>query len=174
MGKPKNIQKKDLVHAAKQQLLSQGQGNVTLKSVADAAGVTQGVIYYHFKTKQQLLLSLIEQYEEELEKQVLVGQSLKDTLTKEMYNSQISSDNQRFLTELAALSFNHKELKQRLGQAMRKRIQLYSEVMEGKKLHGRLLTALIDGLALQSVMDPTFPEREMYQLALEVLDALEE
>jgi AcrR family transcriptional regulator len=172
MGKPKQIDKKHLIMAAKKQLLSEGLGSVTLKSVAENVGVTQGVVYYHFKTKHKLLLSLLEQYLDDLDNHSKTMETSKEILAEEMYKAQISSEEQRLFIELTAMSLHEKELKQKLGQALRKRIHSYSRVMDGDIQSSRLLAALIDGLALQAALDPTFPQQDMYVLANEIVNGL--
>ncbi|MBP1930613.1 TetR/AcrR family transcriptional regulator [Ammoniphilus resinae] len=163
MGKPKNIKKQDLISSARKQLLQKGQTQVTLKNVAQAAGVTQGVVYYHFKTKDQLLLSLLEDYLEKLK--VEEKRTLKSWLADEMYKAQISSGEMALLFELISLSLHQKEMKNTLGQALRQKIRNTEEWAGADPTSARLITAMLDGLAMQAIFDPTFDEREVYDAA---------
>lgn len=60
MAKPANISTSEIIAAARLCLQQRGLGATTLKEVAARAGVTQGTVYYHFRTKEDLLLAVIE------------------------------------------------------------------------------------------------------------------
>ena len=55
MAKPNVVNKEKLLKAAKEIIAEHGMEKLTLKAVAESAQVTQGTVYYHFKTKDQLL-----------------------------------------------------------------------------------------------------------------------
>ena len=172
MGKPKQITTKDLLHSAKQQLMKSGQGKITLKNVAETAGVTQGVVYYHFKSKDRLLISLLEEVMEkelqdiqEQKKNKDPEEALKGFISEEMYKAQISSEHHQLLFELVSLSLHHKEMRSIMGQAFQKRLGVLNEWTGEKETVSRLLLAVMDGLALQALFDPSFREKEAYELA---------
>jgi TetR/AcrR family transcriptional regulator, acrAB operon repressor len=52
-----------LLDAAERVFRSRGVGHTTLAEVADAAGVTRGAIYWHFKDKSDLFEALVERAE---------------------------------------------------------------------------------------------------------------
>ena len=60
MVKPTGIEKSDLLMAAKHSLVEKGIEKFTLKAVAEQGGVTQGTIYYHFKSKEQIILEIVQ------------------------------------------------------------------------------------------------------------------
>jgi AcrR family transcriptional regulator len=60
MAKPNVISKDDLIKCAKDCLVDTGIEKFTLRAVAETAGVTQGTIYYHFRTKEQLLIVIVQ------------------------------------------------------------------------------------------------------------------
>lgn len=172
MGKPKHITKKDLVTAAKSQLLKQGQGKITLKNVAETAGVTQGVVYYHFKTKDQLLISLLQDFIEGIEQFEERGSiptekqgKLRNFLREEAYKAQVGAEQNQLLFELAALALHQREMKSMMTKSIQQRIEAMSELVDGNPLYGRLLTAIVVGLSFQSLFDPSFNQREAYEVA---------
>ncbi|MEW9667461.1 TetR/AcrR family transcriptional regulator [Ammoniphilus sp. 3BR4] len=175
MGKPKQIRPIDLVGAAKQQLVKKGQGKITLKNVAEAAGVTQGVVYYHFKTKDQLLISLLEDFfENDLKELKKFKQEKRDKtpvetmeayVSEESYKSQVFPEHQQVFYELVSLAFHQKEMKALFGQAIHAKAGTISEMAAGSQATGRLILAILQGLALQSLFDPTFNRKETYELA---------
>lgn len=168
MGKPKQISKEDLIQAVKQQLLQQGYNKVTLKNVAEQVGVTQGVVYYHFKTKDQLLLSLLQHYLENTVKEEFQPfstleprEGFKAYLKEVAYQTHVKSDEQQLLFEMAVLSLHHRELRKVMGKVMQSRVQEINRYLNEDELNGRIIRALLDGLALQALFDPSFDMKEM-------------
>jgi AcrR family transcriptional regulator len=49
-----------ILQAAFTVLSRQGYENTSIKDIAEEAGVAQGLIHYHYKSKQQLVLSVLE------------------------------------------------------------------------------------------------------------------
>jgi AcrR family transcriptional regulator len=49
-----------ILQAAFTVLSRQGYENTSIKDIAEAAGVAQGLVHYHYKSKQQLVLSVLE------------------------------------------------------------------------------------------------------------------
>ncbi|MDR9857451.1 TetR/AcrR family transcriptional regulator [Paenibacillus sp. VCA1] len=60
MAKPNVVSKQELIEAAKQCIVEQGLEKLTLKMVAERIGVTQGTVYYHFQTKDRLMLDVVK------------------------------------------------------------------------------------------------------------------
>lgn len=175
MGKPKQIRPSDLVGAAKQQLVKKGQGKITLKNVAEAAGVTQGVVYYHFKTKDQLLISLLEDFFENDQNEMnkfkkdrrdkTAVETMEAYVSEESYKVQVSPEQQQVFYELVSIAFHQREMKGLLGQAIHRKVGAISEMSHSNQAAGRVILALLQGLALQSLLDPTFNRKETYELA---------
>lgn len=55
--------REDLLDAAERVFRKRGVGHTSLAEVADAAGVTRGAIYWHFKDKADLFQALVERVE---------------------------------------------------------------------------------------------------------------
>ena len=49
-----------ILHAAFNVLSRQGYENASIKDIAEAAGVAQGLVHYYFKSKQLLVLAVLE------------------------------------------------------------------------------------------------------------------
>jgi len=49
---------RQILHAAESLFLDRGYDNVSLEEIAAAANVTRGAVYWHFKSKQGLLLAV--------------------------------------------------------------------------------------------------------------------
>ena len=68
----------DNILAAAQRLFTQKQyADVTLKEIADNAGVTKGALYHHFASKEELYLAMMHHYLAQIQKSTLA--SLKAT-----------------------------------------------------------------------------------------------
>ncbi|MCX6432304.1 MAG: TetR/AcrR family transcriptional regulator [Actinobacteria bacterium] len=61
MGRPKEPWKRErLLDAAMSTMVDKGLGGVTVKDVADAAGVSPGTVHYHFSDIDGVLLGVVE------------------------------------------------------------------------------------------------------------------
>ena len=69
MPRPSNkLQRRDQIVAGMMQVMSQsGYEGATVAAIARAAGLTPGLVHYHFKSKQAILLELVEQLARRLE-----------------------------------------------------------------------------------------------------------
>ena len=56
-----------ILHAAFTVLSRQGYENSSIKEIAEEAGVAQGLVHYHFKSKQQLVLAVLAEVCREME-----------------------------------------------------------------------------------------------------------
>lgn len=55
--------REDILNATEAVIMRQGLANTTLEAVALEAGVSKGGLFYHFTSKKDLLLSLLDRYE---------------------------------------------------------------------------------------------------------------
>ena len=176
MAKPNGISKRDLIQYAKECLVDKGIENFTLRAVAETAGVTQGTIYYHFRTKEQLLIDIVRDICETSWQEIsrhredAIEQAVASAKSRCSYDSYFH----KLLISLVASSFNNEEIRNRLGEIM---------AMENKALSGNLsslwaaspiegvswetwgilLNATVDGLALQALLQKDFPVEKIYR-----------
>ena len=176
MAKPNGISKRDLIQYAKECLVDKGIENFTLRAVAETAGVTQGTIYYHFRTKEQLLIDIVRDICETSWQEIsrhredAIGQAVASAKSRCSYDSYFH----KLWISLVASSFNNEEMRNRLGEIM---------AMENKALSGNLsslwaaspiegvswetwgilLNAIVDGLALQALLQKDFPVEKIYR-----------
>ena len=66
MARPSNTQerRKQIVQAFVEVMASQGYAKATIQQIANTAGLAPGLIHYHFKNKQEILLELVQQISE--------------------------------------------------------------------------------------------------------------
>ncbi|MGE5372517.1 MAG: TetR/AcrR family transcriptional regulator [Solirubrobacterales bacterium] len=53
--------KEAIIEAAKKVIAQQGVNNASIQAIVDEAGISKGALYYHFKSKEMLLLDVIDQ-----------------------------------------------------------------------------------------------------------------
>ncbi|OWT48196.1 TetR/AcrR family transcriptional regulator [Bacillus sp. K2I17] len=173
MAKPNVVNKKKLLEAAKAIIAEHGMEKLTLKAVAESAEVTQGTVYYHFKTKDQLLLEVTESFckasweqigkDVQLEKALQSAESrcVKDSMYHHLFFQLVASglQNDAMKDKIGGLlHYENQELKgvlnKKIGDTMT--TQISTETLS------ILCNALIDGLALQALFNPSFSTDKLY------------
>jgi AcrR family transcriptional regulator len=61
MPRPRSDIRPRIVHAARERFLREGVDGATLRRIAEDAGTSIGMIYYYFKTKDDLFLAVVEE-----------------------------------------------------------------------------------------------------------------
>ncbi|WP_166702347.1 TetR/AcrR family transcriptional regulator [Bacillus albus] len=173
MAKPNVVNKERLLEAAKVIIAEYGMEKLTLKAVAESAQVTQGTVYYHFKTKDQLLLEVTESFckasweqigkDVQLEKALQSAESrcVKDSMYHHLFFQLVASglQNDAMKDKIGGLlHYENQELKgvlhKKIGDTMT--TQISTETLS------ILCNALIDGLALQALFNPSFSTDKVY------------
>ncbi|WP_276915633.1 TetR/AcrR family transcriptional regulator [Aneurinibacillus aneurinilyticus] len=178
MAKPNIVSKQDLLASAKRCIAEYGIEKLTLKAVAAGAGVTQGTVYYHFRTKEQLMLSLVEDICTSAWEQVKSNTSpgpekLKDALHAARDRCTSDSFYHRLFFSLMVYSFQHEEMKKQLHNLLSFENKALAEQfasifttspVEGisSETWGILINAMIDGLAVQALLSNSFPADRVY------------
>jgi len=69
--KPAEQRRADLLAAGQAQFLANGIAATSLADITDAAGVSKGLFYLYFKSKQELVLALQDQFSTEFAERIL-------------------------------------------------------------------------------------------------------
>ncbi|WP_126427785.1 TetR/AcrR family transcriptional regulator [Brevibacillus marinus] len=194
MAKPNVVSKQELIEAAKACIVENGLEKLTLKMVADKANVSQGTVYYHFHTKNQLMMDVVKDVclrsWEELSHAQTVEFAVPEALNAAKERCRSDSFFHRLFLSLVVLSFNNEEIKQELGQLLLFENKVLSEkiqeLMADKHADSRvqgpavqsdqenrlmgvstgtwavIINALIDGLAVQSLVSPEFDRDKVF------------
>ena len=64
--KPTEVRRLEIIEAAQKIILTRGMGHLTIEAIAQEVGLTEGAIYRHFTSKQEVLLFLLEDVERTL------------------------------------------------------------------------------------------------------------
>lgn len=183
MAKPNVVNKERLLEAAKVIIAEYGMEKLTLKAVAESAQVTQGTVYYHFKTKDQLLLEVTESFckasweqigkDVQLEKALQSAESrcVKDSMYHHLFFQLVASGlkNDAMKDKIGGLlHYENQELKgvlhKKIGDTMTSQISTETWSV--------LCNALIDGLALQALFNPSFSTDKVYSDLYMLLEKL--
>lgn len=175
MAKPNVISKNELIRSAKKCLVKNGIEKFTLRAVAETAGVTQGTVYYHFRTKEQLLLDIVKDIcdssWDELSKSD--GNIIKQAI--ETAKSRCSHDSffhKLFLT-LVVSGFHNDKIREQLEEIILKENKALAEnllkIWPSSPIKGIsldtwaiFLNAVVDGIALQALLSKNFPVEKTY------------
>lgn len=176
MAKPNVINKEELSHYAKQCLVNGGIEKFTLRAVAESAGVTQGTVYYHFRTKEQLLLDIVKDIcnssWEELSQldEGIIKQSLQSAKSRCREDSFFH----KLFFSLMVSGFNNPKIKEHLGDILTKENRALSDNLkkiwnkspvDGVSMDtwGIFFNAIVDGLAIQALLKKDFSVDQVYR-----------
>ena len=177
MAKPNVISKQDLINCAKECLASNGIDKFTLRAVAEVAGLTQGTIYYHFRTKEQLLLAIVQDISENSWAEIsqksnhyMISEAIAAAKNRCSYDSYFH----KLFSTLLVSSFNNEKMRTQLGEVVSNENDALTQNLsklwpkspiDGVSLEtwGILLTAIVDGLALQALLQKDFPVEKTYE-----------
>jgi AcrR family transcriptional regulator len=100
-----DIRKEQVIKAAKSCIVNQGISNLSMKKLAEEAGVSTGIIYHYFKNKEDVLLQVLkESFRRSHEKVLETVNPIKnpaDKLTRHLENiNTVPRDNSDFYVVL--------------------------------------------------------------------------
>ncbi len=168
-----------ILNAALDLIYEQGYSATNLNDIAEHLGMTRGAVYWHFKNKQELFLSLIKNIDSQIDKQLtkkaMTVSSLDDLYDFFIYYAEIiltDDRNYKYLTILMLKIEWNAELDE-VVKVYRKQteeleefcFQILHKASKKKKLNpeldiqltSRALTALVDGCLLTTI--PPFGTR---------------
>ncbi|ABS21715.1 transcriptional regulator, TetR family [Bacillus cytotoxicus NVH 391-98] len=173
MAKPNVIHKQQLLQAAKTLIAERGMEKLTLKAIAEKANVTQGTVYYHFKTKEQLLLEVTESFCQSAWEEMDEGFQVEKALQSAKSRCTKDSVYHHLFFQLLASSLQNESMRETIGELLHyenEKLQVRLQGMwEKSPIEGItfetwsiMCNALIDGLALQALYNPKFSTEEAY------------
>ena len=133
------VRRHQIVHTARRIVATQGMASFTIQELAREVGVSEGAIYRHFKSKDEILLALVHDIERtlldavsdaaQLEKGVL--DQLKHLLRRH-FSTLERRNGVSFVVIAEALSFSDPEVK----QATRQMVERYLEMLQTTLIAG--------------------------------------
>jgi AcrR family transcriptional regulator len=162
------IKRKDLIlDKATELFAAEGFDHISTKRIAEEAGVSEGLIFRHYSSKDSLLLAILEkglaQVAPTLQPMVALGEKdnaidLHLKLTAEALKNNIA-----FWQLMHALRFNRR-VQQLIGEQTEQGRKMITDLLRnyfkriGKtnpKMEAQLYFAIVDGIALQYLENPS-------------------
>ena len=69
-AKESEVRRLEIMNAAMQLFMEKGYTNTTTQDIVDKVNISRGLLYYHFKNKEDILYCLVAQYSEKLLKDI--------------------------------------------------------------------------------------------------------
>lgn len=178
------LNNRDLIIAKTHDLLIEcGIKNTSMKRVAQAAGVAPGLIHYYFKSKEELILAVLEEAKgqclqdwDEILQQAKDNRQIEHVLKlgKERLFADLEVYRLRF--ELYSNGLNNSNLKSHvnalLQEEQRKIAELSTHLLRKEGVNheaiAATLTAAFDGLALRKLTDESFDLDAAYETLSEM------
>ena len=70
--KEPEIRRAEIMDAAMILFMEKGYTNTTTQDIVDKVNISRGLLYYHFKNKEDILYCLVEQYSDRLLKDIYI------------------------------------------------------------------------------------------------------
>jgi AcrR family transcriptional regulator len=182
------ISRQTVLDTALAVLAEKGLANTSIQDIADAAGVSKGVVHYHFASKDELLERVLDRACEGIERRV-VAVFHEDGMPMDRIRRGLAEmwavrrdgvPEMRVLTELHMHARQNPAMRKAFGHALQKARRVMIDVGLGALMAmglkpkvpvnviPRMIMATLDGLALQHEVDPITKEEEG-----EILKAIE-
>lgn len=166
--------KKSIIDATIKYLKKKTQKNFDIDEICKIAGITRGAFYYHFKTKQNLIFSLLMQFREEIKNLIIDNFNSNHINTFESISAipesirpaiKNAKDQLPLFIELYVNTVKNKNLKVRLTKSYNEMLTFYRNLIEDgikrgliKKVNpdiaAKVLYAIFFGAMLLYRIDP--------------------
>jgi TetR/AcrR family transcriptional regulator, transcriptional repressor of bet genes len=167
-------------------MATQGYAKATIAAIADKANLAPGLIHYHFKNKQEILLELIEQssqltmqrYQQNLVKAQSAKERLKAYIDARLAKSE--TDTSAFVAAWVVIgteAIRQEEVRQAYEDALKKQQRIIEGLLEEltnkdkksiKKMAG-IIMAAIEGafqlsVAAKNIMPQSYAAESLFEL----------
>ena len=176
-GAPDSISRQRVIDAAIACIIDQGFYRASSNAIAERAGVTWGVIQYHFGTREALMLAVLEEGTRRLNDVVVTAEITGETVTERV--AQYMDILLKYYGSLDYLAFSQvlinlthdprtsqqtRETMARIGESVNPELnRLQRKVLAGTGIRRPAVRSLLfhalRGLALSHVMLETLPEQ---------------
>lgn len=131
------VRRREIIAEARHILAREGMDTLTIKALADATGITEGAIYRHFRSKQEILLGLIDEIEETLFETVEKAQALGGTpleRLERLLQERLSYAERRrgvtFVVMAEVLLNGDRELRRRMHAVIERYLEVVQRLLE--------------------------------------------
>jgi len=189
---PEEERKEQILEAAQRVAAAETLAGLTIRRVAEAAGLSVGLVLFHFKSKERLLMSLLDRVlEETLAEMESSREAARDPVPREMLRNLLRREIERLPAERERVELfydywvmgtRQPEIRARVRASLERYRRLVAEVtghmvasepgaFGGMTAEGlaAIMVSFIEGCALQAVIDPASFDVAAY---MENVDAL--
>jgi AcrR family transcriptional regulator len=188
--KKSESRRRQVIDAAIRTLAKRGFSRTSVEDIAATAGMSKGVVHYHFKSKEDLLVQVTETCFRRIDERVRVSweapgppsEKIRSVLRESWSVRQEGGPEVRVLTELTAQAIHDPKLRKSLAALFHAaRVRLIEEFVTAFRALGlkpripahiipRLVIGMFDGLALHNLFDPpSIEDEEQIIHALELI-----
>lgn len=156
--------RRGILAAAQRCVSRNGVQGTTMRDICRAANLSPGAIYRYFGSKEQILGALSEQRQEQIRdffgrlSEATAGEQLASAVTELAadLDAEAASDGLRLDLALWSRALKSKDVAASLGPGLEETVRSVEERLpEGRAAgSGRLIVALLQGLALHKALDP--------------------
>ncbi|GHC37383.1 TetR/AcrR family transcriptional regulator [Streptomyces cinnamoneus] len=168
--------------AALDLFVSRGYEKTSLREIAEELGVTKAALYYHFKTKEDILSALSDQLGEPVDELIAWGRSQPPTLeTKRELLRRYSAVLKDAAPLYRILQENQATLRElTIGERLKERVVSVSRLIQAgdapvatqARFSSAMLTVHFGALALDTLQgDPEEKRTALLEIALEIVDS---
>ena len=179
MAAPRKEDVKELIIATAREMLEERSfSEISLASIASKAGISKGTLYYHFKSREDILFAVMDDYLDRQKEELIVWieDSSKDTslprLLKYILERDTSTRDMRFQLIAEAVNGNGK-IREKLLERYHEFQSIISKIISSKltEIPGDYLSWLVlllsDGLLVHKLMDNRELDTEKFIKATE-------
>lgn len=172
--------RQQVIDAAVRQLAKRGYSNTSVSDIATAAGMSKGVVHYHFDSKDDLFEHVVAQCSRGMSDRVRGAWENEGTpieriraVLREMWAARTDgSPEMRVLSDLMGQAMHDAKLRRAVSNAFQTmRAEIEAEFLRAfaviglkpkvpAKIIPRLVHSMLDGLALHHFFDPPTPDEE--------------
>ena len=187
---PEDVRRRHLLRAAFTVAVEDGLAGLTTRAVAAEAGVSQGLVFFHFGNREALLVALLDwllasvlrHRADRLGPDASPAERLYDLVARELAGLPAHRARVQMLFDYWVMGMRHLDVQTRIRHALdayRHDFQPYAEAViaadpdrfAGTTSEGMAtaVTALVEGVALQVVIDPSGIDLNAVYAALRAL-----
>ncbi|MCL5256675.1 MAG: TetR/AcrR family transcriptional regulator [Chloroflexi bacterium] len=181
-----------IVTAAQRCLARDGYANVSIKDIAQEAGVAPGLLHYYFDSKEDLLVAAVQQaarrYREEFFSQLHISPDPARSLATsiEWVGRKLKEDPTWFLLlfELYGLSLRDERIRAELLRMLREERAMVTDVVSeilatsperlgfSPESLGTLILSVFDGVSIHALIDPAVDPVQNLSMIARAIKAL--
>jgi AcrR family transcriptional regulator len=130
----KTMRQQEIIEAARTIIFSRGMESLTVREIADEMKITDGALYRHFKSKDEILSLLIEDIEETLLATIFEAANKSEDPLKNMEDIFLShlqyAEKRKGITFIVMASLKDKKLQKKMFGVINKYLKVVKKILK--------------------------------------------